>query len=996
MKLTLSITFRIQQLLQVFVVEKIIPFYFLIIFSIFFCSTNLFGQDSITQFSLHLESENPVISHFQRKDFQGDAQFWSAAENKEGVMFLGNNDGVLIYDGNNWKKVHLPNHSSVRSLAVDKEGKIYAGGFNELGIIQKDKFGKYTFKSLKEKLHLNSIPFENVWQITVLTHHVIFRTFKKLFVLQNDNVTQIPATSSFTHAFVLNNHYFVQDIDEGILELSFEKNQLQPSLSTNTFHNESIIKLFSIKTKSKKYAITKKGNIYGFHEGVAKPHFVKNIFGNNKNQIISGIQLDNGNMLFGTLSNGVISLKENKQGLQAQWLEGLQGKTVLNLYQTVKENVWALLDNGLDFMDYHSPRTTLFDSASVYDVLIRKKRIYLATNQGVYVAKLNGQKINPFTFKKINELQGQAWSLSYYHHTILVSHDRGIFQLHPNLSVTQIGKTDGFWKIIPTKRNPNQFLANNYEGLFLLTFKGNQWSLSPKIRGFNESSRDILPAKQPFTYWICHGYKGVYKVTLNSKFTRATAIDHYTDQNGLPSPFNINVFKWNQHIVFTTNQGIYQFNPANKKFVPYPRLNKILDTTLNTRKIIQNRDKTWVIEDDEVGYFYTDSIETSVHKNLFLQTKGTFNRGMESIVPISKNRVLLGTHTGLYLYDLNTTKDQPAITTTFTAITFTNGNSINQLPISSNSNSIELPNQTSTLHFSFAAPKMSNSLAKQYSYKLEDIDKIWSPWEALNFKEYNLLAPGTYTFKVRSRNALGIKGEIAVYTFSILPKWYQTKLAYFLYLALAIILIIILVKLIQRKIAKENKKTKLREQRTQKLLQLELDQLRLQKDKEKIREDKTHLEQDIVRKSKELANYTMLLVNKKRFFDLLQNDLRELKKSVKNKRSKKKLFEIFRKIHQNKIDEKYWKVFDENFTQVHHHFFENLKNEVSSLSKRDMRLSAFIKMGLTNKEIAPLLSISVRGVETARYRLRKKLNLNHDDKLMAYFEEISRNNHISF
>ena len=94
-------------------------------------------------------------------------------------------------------------------------------------------------------------------------------------------------------------------------------------------------------------------------------------------------------------------------------------------------------------------------------------------------------------------------------------------------------------------------------------------------------------------------------------------------------------------------------------------------------------------------------------------------------------------------------------------------------------------------------------------------------------------------------------------------------------------------------------------------------------------------------------------------------------------------------MHQNKIDEEYLAVFDSNFENVHHDFFKNLKKVVPNLTKKELRLSAFIKMGLSNKDIAPLLGISVRGVETARYRFRKKLNLDHDDKLIEFFESLT-------
>ena len=71
-------------------------------------------------------------------------------------------------------------------------------------------------------------------------------------------------------------------------------------------------------------------------------------------------------------------------------------------------------------------------------------------------------------------------------------------------------------------------------------------------------------------------------------------------------------------------------------------------------------------------------------------------------------------------------------------------------------------------------------------------------------------------------------------------------------------------------------------------------------------------------------------------------------------------------------------VFDVNFERIHHNFFEKLMEMNPKLTKRELRLCAFVKMNLANKEISPLLNISVRGVETARYRVRKKLGIDHD------------------
>lgn len=232
-------------------------------------------------------------------------------------------------------------------------------------------------------------------------------------------------------------------------------------------------------------------------------------------------------------------------------------------------------------------------------------------------------------------------------------------------------------------------------------------------------------------------------------------------------------------------------------------------------------------------------------------------------------------------------------------------------------------------------------------------------------------------------------GSEARYAFTIVQKWYQTNVAYIAYAALSIGLILLLIQTVKRKIEREKLKSSLEAQKSKKLLELELEQLKLQRDKEEIHKDKLHLEEDILTKSKELANYTMLLVKKKDIFSELQYDLKELKDLLKSEDSRKKLMEIFQKLNQHKIGEEYMEVFDVNFEKVHHNFFEKLKEINPTLTKRELRLCAFVKMNLTNKEISPLLNISTRGVETARYRVRKKLNVQQEDNFISFLEQLS-------
>ena len=171
------------------------------------------------------------------------------------------------------------------------------------------------------------------------------------------------------------------------------------------------------------------------------------------------------------------------------------------------------------------------------------------------------------------------------------------------------------------------------------------------------------------------------------------------------------------------------------------------------------------------------------------------------------------------------------------------------------------------------------------------------------------------------------------------------------------------------------------------MLELELQRIRLLQEKDAIKKDKDQLEEDVIYKSKELANYTMLLVKKRDLLTHMHDELKELREVVKNESGRQLIRDLIKKINMNLQDEEHIKVFEANFERVHHEFFTQLKANFPDLTAKELQLCAFVRMNLTNKEIASILNISVRGVETARYRLRKRLGLTQEEDMGHFFEK---------
>ncbi len=82
--------------------------------------------------------------------------------------------------------------------------------------------------------------------------------------------------------------------------------------------------------------------------------------------------------------------------------------------------------------------------------------------------------------------------------------------------------------------------------------------------------------------------------------------------------------------------------------------------------------------------------------------------------------------------------------------------------------------------------------------------------------------------------------------------------------------------------------------------------------------------------------------------------------------------------------EESWRIFEDNFNEVHEDFLKRLKVQFPDLSPGDLKLAAYLRMNLSSKEISPLLFISVRSIENKRSRLRKKLGLKEEDNLVDF------------
>ncbi len=166
----------------------------------------------------------------------------------------------------------------------------------------------------------------------------------------------------------------------------------------------------------------------------------------------------------------------------------------------------------------------------------------------------------------------------------------------------------------------------------------------------------------------------------------------------------------------------------------------------------------------------------------------------------------------------------------------------------------------------------------------------------------------------------------------------------------------------------------------------ELDRLRTIKQLEE--KEKQLLKEKLSHQEKMLASNTIHIIQKNQILSDLKSEIKNLPSPDNRENFKTKIKNINRAIETNMTYENDWQKFKLQFEQVHPKFFSKLNKSFSNLSNNEVRFCTYIKMGHNTKEIAQLMGVNASSVQKARYRLKKKMELEQSINLIDFIKAL--------
>jgi ligand-binding sensor domain-containing protein/DNA-binding CsgD family transcriptional regulator len=939
------------------------------------------------------ENGLPFITNYPKSTYNASTQNWSIAQNTQGFIYFGNNGGLLEFDGNHWHTYPIPNGSIIRSIFAVAD-TIYIGAFEECGYFAPNATGAISYHSLVHLIPHQYRSFDEIWKIHRVGNTIVFQSFRYLLVFSNNQFTVVPPPSNFSHSYQVDEKIYVVDRGSGLME--FGNNGLSLLCSDPVFNSNEIRCILPYDDQALLIGSINTG-LFLLHGNNLIPWESEVNTLLKENGLFSAIRLKNGYFAFGSVQNGLYITDETGNVIQhLNRFRGLLNNTVLSLFEDKQNNLWLGLDNGIDFVEISSPISIFnynFNLESTYTTLIFNDYWYVGTNQGLYVAKQSKLNENEEKggFQIISGTEGQVWFLKVIDGQVFCGHNFGCFLINGYKAI-KLSDERGFWTIIPCNEKPGIFIAGLYDGLGVITKTNGIWKFDRKIEGFNVSSKSVLQDRSG-TYWISHGYRGLYSLKLNPELTKADEVHYYSGNNGLPSQLPYAIHILDDELVFSTSEGFFRFNNESKTFIPSEKYNQIFpEKTVYETILPDSMGNIWYFTTAFMGVnrLQEDGNYTNITAP-FVKINNQLIPAFKSVFVYDNRNVFIGSQNGLIHYDPLIKKDyQHTEAVCLREIRFAAEDSafvISNFTLKTgmeNKLSGIIPFRFNSVSFLFASPTFESHEAIRFAYRLKGFDQTWSNWDNYTYKEYTNLPQGNYSFEVKSLNINLKESDITSYSFIIEPSLYRSKIAYVFYFFLFLLFVFLNFMFLKRrfKIAQEKEN-----QRHEKELQDQKAAFReksLMAERVIINLRNETLQGQVVHKNKELANTTQHLIHKNKILNLIKHQLVDANRHIAEESKKSEIEQVIRRINKDLKNEKFQDVFDTYFDDVHQDFVKRLKKKHNDLTPKDLRLCAYLRMNLSSKQIAPLMNISIRGVEIGRYRLRKKLNIGHEANLIEY------------
>jgi len=758
----------------------------LLLIFLFLCNALLSQTNIEKQIKNYKELGIPYMQHYEPKEYNGRPDNQAILQGDNGLMYIGNSRGVLEFDGISWRLIQLPNSSLIRTLAKNEEGKLFVGGFNELGYLEPDSLGFTTFHSIKSYLNPKYQNFNYLHNSFIIGKQVYFQSKNYLFRWADNAFKVWSSNTEILYAAEINGTVYLQEKGNGLSRLEDDQIQLITSF------NKGIVSLLPfgdnrmlVATRQDGLFILQGANIFSFP--ISIDPYIK------ENGIVQVKKMPNGWITIGTGHGGLVVLDEKLSLINIfDKNDGLLNNSILAQELDNQGGLWLGLDYGIARIELLSPYT-IYDermgvTGFINSITRYKGDLFAASIEGLL--RFDGSSPPNKKFQKV-PLVGPSFYLSEIDDELYIASKSGTFNYKEKKAKPINQRRSG--ALLNSKKDSSILYLGLFDGLAVLKKENGVWKDFGKIEGIKDDIRELVELEDG-KLWMESQIDGVWLVDFYHNDTldiKNPEIKQFLANKELP-PGWLFLHSIQGKAVFEISGIIYRYNqeldsimPDNSFGEPFGFKGEIVP------KLEDEQGNLWISgqfskEDEEKQRTVSVLEKDGGYVVMPINDKRIVHGVKKALFPEGLDILWYGGPDGIVRQDLRVAAPNIANFKALIRKIFINSDSIVFGGTQASQKPREWEFGKNTLRFEYASPSYSEITENEYRYYLEGFDKEWSDWTNETKKDYTQIPEGDYAFRVKTKNVYHQLSKEDNFAFSILPPWYRTWWSYGTYFILFI------------------------------------------------------------------------------------------------------------------------------------------------------------------------------------------------------------------
>lgn len=710
----------------------------------------------------------PPVTRFA-PDLDAYPQSFDIAQDGEAVVYVASNDGVLLFDGARWKLLRLPNGDIARSLAYDGHGRVYVGGYNLFGYIERDPAGVEAFHDLtplyKDLLHGEG--FADIWNTLVSTQGVFFVALGHLFQYRPESgaVRLWRYPQRYGAIVESQGQILVQFCDQGLKRLKDDGWEPVPG---GEALKDLVYQLLHLPDGGL-LTLARDGRWREFRDGAVSDFAVPAGFPPSS-FILGGRELADGTIVLPGQDGRLHLLDPRRHTARSFRLDssalngvapaadgGLLTVSNISMFHVTWPSAWSVVQ----------PETGL--NGGVHRVVQWNGRWLALSDSGVYEA---AQQDGGASFQRLDWTDFEAWDL------LPLDQDSALLAESYNVKLVRGGRARNLFdaRITPSLLRRSVFDADliyvgTETGLAVLRRESGQWRLHAAAQDLGTAQITSLVELGPRELLVGSDRGGVHRLLLNADASAVSQAQGYGDAEGIEYGRlrEASVAALDQGgVVAATAAGLYRWNAGRFERTPLDGLESLRGRSEELSLSLAPNGDEWAWGYQHIyrrppgGAWQREPVDSMVHGAI--ESLGYDGR---DVALFSENGRLLR-HDDAPLPAVNSPR------LSLRSVEHLDAHDVAEpLPLEPAS-APQYAQQDLALRFRVALPDYRSVGEVRYQSYLEGFDQHYSDWSEGRTHTYRLLPPGEYIFHARARDSLGRISEIAPYRFVVVQPWFRT------------------------------------------------------------------------------------------------------------------------------------------------------------------------------------------------------------------------------